>query len=227
MSDTTTEVAVPVANDKMLALANLVQEKLGPHIVEAVFQKDELCVTIQRKGIVPFLIVLRDDKEFQFKQLVDICGADYPDRAERFEVIYNLLSLKFNTRIRVKVSTDENTPVDSVTKVFSSAGWFERETWDLFGIYFNNNPDLRRILTDYGFDGHPLRKDFPVTGFVELRYDEELRRVVYEPVKLQQDFRAFDFLSPWEGMTDIQLPGDEKATIPFGWKPADKTVVKG
>ena len=227
MSDTTTEVAVPVANDKMLALANLVQEKLGPHILEAIFQKDEFCVTIQRKGIVPFLIVLRDDKEFQFKQLVDICGADYPDRAERFEVVYNLLSLKFNTRIRVKVCTDENTPVDSVTSVFSSAGWFERETWDLYGIYFNNNPDLRRILTDYGFDGHPLRKDFPVTGFVELRYDEELRRVVYEPVKLQQDFRAFDFLSPWEGMTDIQLPGDEKATIPFGWKPADKTVVKG
>lgn len=223
MSDTTTEVT-PVANDKMLALANLVQEKLGPHIVEAVFQKDELCVTIQKKGIVPFLIVLRDDKEFQFKQLVDVCGADYPDRPERFEVVYNLLSLKFNMRIRVKVCTDENTPVDSVTSVFSSAGWFERETWDLYGIYFNNNPDLRRILTDYGFDGHPLRKDFPLTGFVELRYDEELRRVVYEPVKLQQDFRAFDFLSPWEGMTDIQLPGDEKATIPFGWKPADKTV---
>lgn len=227
MSDTTTEVT-PVANDKMLALANLVQEKLGPHIIEAVFQKDELCITIQRKGIVPFLIVLRDDKEFQFKQLVDICGADYPDRAERFDVVYNLLSLKFNTRIRVKVRTDENTPVDSVTSVFSSAGWFERETWDMYGIYFNNNPDLRRILTDYGFDGHPLRKDFPVTGFVELRYDEELRRVVYEPVKLQQDFRAFDFLSPWEGMTDIQLPGDEKATIPpNGWMPTDKTVVKG
>lgn len=227
MSDTVETAVQPAANDKMLSLANLVQEKLGAHIVEAVFQKDELCVTIQRKGIVPFLIVLRDDKQFQFKQLVDICGADYPGRPERFEVIYHLLSLSFNSRIRVKIATDENTPVDSVTSVFSSAGWFERETWDMYGIYFNNNPDLRRILTDYGFDGHPLRKDFPVTGFVELRYDEELRRVVYEPVKLQQDFRAFDFMSPWEGMTDIQLPGDEKATIPLGWTATSKSVVKG
>lgn len=227
MSDTVETAVQPAANDKMLSLANLVQEKLGAHIIEAVFQKDELCVTIQRKGIVPFLIVLRDDKQFQFKQLVDICGADYPGRPERFEVVYNLLSLSFNSRIRVKIATDENTPVDSVTSVFSSAGWFERETWDMYGIYFNNNPDLRRILTDYGFDGHPLRKDFPVTGFVELRYDEELRRVVYEPVKLQQDFRAFDFMSPWEGMTDIQLPGDEKATIPLGWTATSKSVVKG
>jgi NADH-quinone oxidoreductase subunit C len=227
MSETETQIVAPVVNDKLLALATLVQEKLGVHFIESKFQKDELCITIQRKSIVPFLIVLRDDKDFQFRQLVDICGADYPERAERFEVIYNLLSLKFNMRIRVKVLTDENTPVDSVTSVFSSAGWYERETWDMYGIYFNNNPDLRRILTDYGFDGHPLRKDFPVTGYVELRYDEELRRVVYEPVKLQQDFRAFDFMSPWEGMTDMQLPGDEKATVPFGWKPTDKTVVKG
>jgi NADH-quinone oxidoreductase subunit C len=224
MSDTENTPA-PVANDKMLALANLVQQKLGMHIVMAEFQKDELCVLIHKKSIVPFLIVLRDDKEFGFRQLVDVCGADYPDRPERFEVIYNLLSHTHNTRIRVKITTDENTPVDSVSSVFSSATWFEREAWDMYGIYFNNNPDLRRILTDYGFDGHPLRKDFPLTGYVELRYDEQLRRVVYEPVKLQQDFRAFDFLSPWEGMTDVQLPGDEKATIPaHGWKPADKTV---
>jgi len=226
MSDTEIAVA-PIANDKLLELANLVQDKLGPHIISSQFQKDELCVTIHRKGIVPFLIVLRDDKVLQFKQLADLCGADYPDRPERFEVIYNLLSLSRNQRIRVKVQTDENTPVDSVTSVFKSAGWFERETWDMYGVYFNNNPDLRRILTDYGFDGHPLRKDFPVTGFVELRYDEELRRVVYEPVKLQQDFRAFDFMSPWEGMTDIQLPGDEKATIPLGWTATSKSVVKG
>lgn len=211
------------ADEKMLALANLVQEKLSAHIVTAEFQKDELCITINRKGIVPFLIVLRDDKEFQFQQLVDITAADYPDRPERFEIVYNLLSLTKNARIRIKFSTDESTPVDSVTSVYSSAGWFEREVWDFFGVYFNNNPDLRRILTDYGFEGHPLRKDFPLTGYVELRYDEELRRVVYEPVKLQQDFRAFDYLSPWEGMTDIQLPGDEKATIPtYGWKPTDK-----
>jgi NADH-quinone oxidoreductase subunit C len=222
MSETETTA---VANDKLLGLANMVQEKLGPHIVTAEFQKDELCVTINKKGIVPFLIVLRDDKAFGFKQLVDLCGADYPDRPERFEVIYNLLSLAHNMRIRVKLTTDENTPVDSVVSVFSSAGWFERETWDMYGIYFNNNPDLRRILTDYGFEGHPLRKDFPLTGFVELRYDEELRRVVYEPVKLQQDFRVFDAMSPWEGMTDIQLPGDEKATIPtYGWKAASKDV---
>lgn len=212
-------------DEKMLAIASLVQEKLSAHIVAAEFQKDEFCVTISRKGIVPFLIVLRDDQDLQFRQLVDITAVDFPDRAERFEVVYNLLSLKNNARIRIKFSTDENTPVDSVTSVFSSAGWMEREVWDFFGIYFNNNPDLRRILTDYGFEGHPLRKDFPLTGYVELRYDEELRRVVYEPVKLQQDFRAFDYLSPWEGMTDIQLPGDEKATIPaFGWKPADKRV---
>jgi len=212
-------------DEKMLGLANLVQEKLGKHIIKAEFQKDELCVTIHAKGIVPFLIVLRDDKEFQFKQLVDICGADYPDRAQRFDVVYNLLSLTKNARIRVKVMTDENTPVDSVASVYSTAVWFERETWDFFGIYFNNNPDLRRILTDYGFEGHPLRKDFPLTGYVELRYDEELRRVVYEPVQLVQDFRMFDTLSPWEGMTDVQLPGDEKATIPkYGWKSVDKTV---
>lgn len=213
------------ADEKMLAIANLVQEKLSAHILSAEFQKDELCVTINRKGIVPFLIVLRDDKDLKFRQLVDITAVDFPDRGERFEVVYNLLSLTKNARIRIKFSASENTPVDSVTSVFSSAGWMEREVWDFFGIYFNNNPDLRRILTDYGFEGHPLRKDFPLTGYVELRYDEELRRVVYEPVKLQQDFRVFDYLSPWEGMTDIQLPGDEKATIPtYGWTPADKRV---
>jgi NADH-quinone oxidoreductase subunit C len=225
MSDAApTPKAAPPADEKMVSLANYVQEKMAAHIVSAEFQKNELCVVVKRASIVPFLTFLRDDAACDFKQLVDVCGADYPDRPERFEVVYNLLSLKRNTRIRVKVTTDENNPVESVSGVFSSAIWPERETYDFFGIYFNNHPDLRRILTDYGFEGHPLRKDFPLTGFVELRYDEELRRVVYEPVKLTQDFRVFDFTSPWEGMTDIQLPGDEKATIPLGWTPANKEV---
>jgi NADH-quinone oxidoreductase subunit C len=205
-----------MASEKNLALANKIKQTLAAHIVHAEFQKDELCITVKRETIVPFLTALRD--EFDFKQLIDVCGVDYPERPLRFEVVYNLLSLTQNTRVRVKVMTDENTPVDSVAGVFKSAIWFEREVWDLFGVYFNNHPDLRRILTDYGFEGHPLRKDFPLTGYVELRYDEELRRVVYEPVKLQQDFRMFDFTSPWEGMTDVQLPGDEKANIPIGWK---------
>jgi len=139
---------------------------------------------------------------------MDICGVDWPERPERFDVVYNLLSLKHNQRIRVKVAVREDEPVPSVVGIFPSAGWYEREVWDLYGVPFAGNPDLRRILTDYGFDGHPLRKDFPLTGFVELRYDDEQKRVVYEPVKLTQDFRSFDFLSPWEGM----LAGDEKAT---------------
>jgi NADH-quinone oxidoreductase subunit C len=146
-----------------------------------------------------------------FKELVDLCGVDYPERERRFEVVYHLLSLKNNQRIRVKVETDESTPVPSVVELFSTAGWFEREAWDMYGIYFADHPDLRRILTDYGFEGHPLRKDFPLTGHVELRYDDEQKRVVYEPVRLRQDFRTFDFLSPWEGGGGV-LPGDEKAT---------------
>ena len=153
---------------------------------------------------------LRDDPKCRFTVLCDICGVDYPDRPQRFEVVYNLLSMKLNQRIRVKVETDEEQPVPSAIGLFSSAGWWEREAWDLFGIYFADHPDLRRILTDYGFEGHPLRKDFPLTGYVELRYDEEQKRVVYEPVRLKQEFRSFDFLSPWEGMDKI-LPGDEKA----------------
>ncbi len=171
----------------------------------------ELMVVVERDSIVKVLTGLRDSGNLRFKQLMDVCGVDYPDREERFEVVYNLLSLSQNLRIRIKVSTDENTPVPSVTGVFSSAGWWERETWDLFGIFFSGHPDLRRILTDYGFEGHPLRKDFPQTGYVEVRYDEDLKRVVYEPVKLAQEFRSFDFMSPWEGAEAI-LPGDEKAT---------------
>ena len=178
--------------------------------------RDELILWVPRTAIVPVLTYLRDDPRCLFKVLVDLCGVDYPERPERFEVVYNLLSLKHNRRIRVKVATDEETPVPSVVGVHSTAGWFEREAWDMYGIFFADNPDLRRILTDYGFEGHPLRKDFPLTGFVEVRYDDDQKRVVYEPVKLKQEFRSFDFLSPWEGMSHL-LPGDEK----FKDTPAD------
>jgi NADH-quinone oxidoreductase subunit C len=171
---------------------------------------DQLTITVKRESIVKVLTFLRDDVSCQFKQLVDICGVDYPDREQRFDVVYHLLSLTHNNRIRVKLATDEQNPVPSVTDVFSAANWFEREAWDLYGIYFSDHPDLRRILTDYGFEGHPLRKDFPLTGYVEVRYDDEQKRVVYEPVKLTQEFRTFDFLSPWEGVQRV-LPGDEKA----------------
>ncbi|HEX7967272.1 MAG TPA: NADH-quinone oxidoreductase subunit C [Stellaceae bacterium] len=192
---------------------------LGDHLAAA-FPQDvtkaeighgELVVTVKREAIVRVLTFLRDDANCLFQQLVDICGVDYPDRAERFDVVYNLLSLRHNRRIRLKIMTDEENPVPSATAVYSAAGWFEREAWDLFGIYFADHPDLRRLLTDYGFEGHPLRKDFSLTGYVELRYDQDQKRVVYEPVRLKQEFRSFDFLSPWEGMDNI-LPGDEKAT---------------
>jgi NADH-quinone oxidoreductase subunit C len=175
-------------------------------------------LTIERERLLEIMTFLRDAPELKFQQMMDLCGADYPSRPERFEVVYNLLSLEFNRRIQIKVRTDEDTPVPSVTPLFSSANWFEREAWDLFGIFFAGHPDLRRILTDYGFEGHPLRKDFPLTGYVELRYDEEQKRCVYEPVSLTQDFRMFDFISPWEGVTDVQLPGDEKANIPAFWE---------
>jgi NADH-quinone oxidoreductase subunit C len=162
--------------------------------------------------IVKVLTFLRDDARCQFKMFTDICGVDYPDRERRFEVVYNLLSLRHNSRILVKVAVDESTIIPSAIEVFSAAGWFEREVWDMYGIPFGNHPDLRRILTDYGFDGNPLRKDFPLTGYVEVRYDLEKKRVVYEPVSLPQEFRNFDFLSPWEKAEYI-LPGDEKATV--------------
>ncbi len=172
--------------------------------------RNELMVWTTPSSVVGLLTFLRDDSNCLFKLLVDLCGVDYPDREQRFEVVYNLLSLKRNLRIRVKLSTGENEPVPSVTGAFSVAGWFEREAWDLFGIFFSDHPDLRRLLTDYGFEGHPLRKDFPLTGYVEVRYDEEQKRVIYEPVRLTQEFRSFDFMSPWEGMLQ-GLPGDEKA----------------
>ncbi len=186
-------------------VAALPETVLGAEVVHG-----ELVVTTRPESIAKVLTFLRDDSNCLFKQLVDLCGVDYPDREKRFEVVYNLLSVTQNQRIRIKLSTDETTPVPSVTRVFSAAGWFEREAWDLYGILFSDHPDLRRLLTDYGFEGHPLRKDFPLTGYVEVRYDDEQKRVVYEPVKLTQEFRNFDFLSPWEGMSAI-LPGDEKA----------------
>ena len=173
-------------------------------------ERNELMIGARAEHIVKVLTFLRDDPQCLFKMLVDICGVDFPERAQRFDVVYNLLSLKHNQRVRVKVETGEDIPVPSATPVFSAAGWFEREVWDLYGVMFSDHPDLRRILTDYGFEGHPLRKDFPLTGFVEMRYDEEQKRVVYEPVRLTQEFRRFDFMSPWEG-ADYVLPGDEKA----------------
>ena len=168
----------------------------------------ELMLSTDVKGLVKLLSYLRDDQNCQFKQLVDITAVDFPDRSPRFDVVYNLLSLKHNQRIRIKLATDAGTPVPSVASVYSSANWFEREVWDLFGLFFSDHPDLRRILTDYGFEGHPLRKDFPLTGYVEVRYDEDQKRVVYEPVKLTQEFRSFDFESPWEGI--LQMPEGEE-----------------
>ncbi len=197
--------------ENVQALGEYIEMAMQPAILRKDFIAGELIFTVRREALKRFMTFLLNDANCDFKQLVDICGVDYPEQDERFEVVYNLLSLKHNFRVRVKVRTDENTPLDSMTTVYSAANWFEREVWDMYGVYFNDHPDLRRILTDYGFEGHPLRKDFPLTGFVELRYDETQKRVVYEPVKLQQDFRNFDFISPWEGMTDVQLPGDEKA----------------
>jgi len=195
-----------------------VNAALGADLLSSAVEHDQLIVTVPAERIVPVMTLLRDNPNFQFEQLIDVCGVDYPDRPQRFEVVYALLSVSLNLRLRVKVATDEDTPVPSVVSVWPSANWFERETWDLYGVFFSDHPDLRRILTDYGFDGHPLRKDFPLTGYVELRYDPDQRRVVYEPVKLTQDFRTFDFASPWEAITEIQLPGDEKATKPPYWE---------
>ncbi len=199
-----------MSDEAFIDLAEHIQESLKGSVESYSILAGELVLQVDREKIVPVLQFLRDDRESAFKVLVDVCGVDYPEREERFDVVYNLLSLNQNQRVRVKVRTSENIPVPSVTGIFSAAGWFEREVWDMYGIYFSGHPDLRRILTDYGFEGHPLRKDFPLTGYVEVRYDDELKRVVYEPVKLTQDFRSFDFLSPWEGVTSVQLPGDEK-----------------
>ncbi|WP_336486338.1 NADH-quinone oxidoreductase subunit C [Methylobacterium nigriterrae] len=194
------------------ALGDQLAGALGPAIVERRIAFGELTLVVQASDIVYALTYLRDDPACAFRCFIDICGADYPGREKRFDVVYHLLSLRHNRRIRVKVQTDEATPVPSVIEVFPAANWYERETYDLYGILFSGHPDLRRLLTDYGFEGHPLRKDFPLTGFVEVRYDQDEARVVYEPVKLTQEFRNFDFLSPWEG-TDYVLPGDEKKSV--------------
>ncbi len=195
-------------SEKLHALADEAKAAAGDAILAASFAFGELTLTVTRESIVQVVTMLRD--KAGFVSIIDICGVDYPEREERFEVVYHLLSPTRNIRVRVKLSTNDSVPVASITGVFPGADWFEREAYDLFGILFSGHPDLRRILTDYGFDGHPLRKDFPTSGFVEVRYDEERKRVVYEPVRLAQEFRTFDYLSPWEG-TDYVLPGDEKA----------------
>ena len=191
-------------------IAAHIKTGLGDSVRDSRVSFDELTITVDGGSIVSVLTFLRDDPSCEFKILIDICGVDYPSRPRRFDLVYHFLSVSKNSRIRVKVETDEATPVASIISVFPGAEWFERETWDLYGVMFTDHPDMRRLLTDYGFEGHPLRKDFPLTGFVEVRYDDEQKRVVYEPVRLAQEFRNFDFLSPWEG-TDYVLPGDEKA----------------
>jgi NADH-quinone oxidoreductase subunit C len=191
-------------------------EALGAHVASSMtsaitgqsLAHGELCLEVAADQIAAVLTFLRDDARCRFTTLIDICGADYPDRTKRFDVVYHLLSMQLNQRIRLKIRTDEQTPIASVVAIFPCADWFEREAFDMYGILFAGHPDLRRLLTDYGFQGHPLRKDFPLSGTVQVRYDPEQQRVVYEPVELIQAFRNFDFLSPWEGMT---LPGDEKA----------------
>jgi NADH-quinone oxidoreductase subunit C len=190
-------------------LAERARAVLGADLIEATERVGELTLLVSREAAASVLQQLRDTPDLSYEQLLDIAGADYPEREARLEVNWHLLSLTHNRRIRVKVMTDETKPVPSVTSLWPNAGWLEREVWDCYGVLFEGNPDLRRILTDYGFEGHPFRKDFPLTGHVELRYSEEQGRVVYEPVKLKQDFRSFDFLSPWEGQW--KLPGDEKA----------------
>ena len=182
-------------------------------LVESQDKVGEVSLTVERTRLVAAMTALRDDPMLEYQQLMEIAGVDYPERPERFDVCYHLLSLTKNHRIRVRVTTDEEQPVPSVTGIWPVAGWLEREVYDMYGVLFEGNPDLRRILTDYGFRGHPQRKDFPLTGYVELRYSEEAKRVVYEPVQLAQDFRTFDFMSPWEGAQYV-LPGDEKAPAP-------------
>jgi len=200
-------------DEALRELSEHVTGTLPNEVLSAEIRYGELMVRVRRDAIVKVLSFLRDDSACQFKVLADIAGVDYPDREERFEVVYNLLSLQLNQRIRVKVTTDEVMPVPSVVELFPAANWAERECWDLYGILFTGHPDLRRLLTDYGFEGHPLRKDFPLTGYVQVRYDPEQRRVVNEPVELSQEFRNFDFLSPWEGLNTL-FPGDEKAHAP-------------
>jgi NADH-quinone oxidoreductase subunit C len=192
------------------ALTQHIYAHLSAMIIDSEMLNGELLFYVKPDKIVDVLAFLQDDSHCQFKTLVDIAGVDYPERELRFDVVYQLLSYVHNARLRLKIATDEGVPVPSAVSIFPNAGWYEREIWDLYGVFFSDNPDLRRILTDYGFDGHPLRKDFPLTGYVEMRYDPEQKKVVYEPVKLTQAYRNFDYLSPWEG-AKYDLPGDEKA----------------
>ena len=194
----------------MKDLESYLHEELAGKIAASMLAYGELAIVVELDALLDVLNFLKHDPQCQFVSLIDICGVDYPARDKRFEVVYHLLSPRQNQRIRVKLSTDEETPVPSACGVYAGADWFEREAYDLYGILFTGHPDLRRILTDYGFEGHPMRKDFPLSGRVQVRYDNEIKRVVYEPVELRQEFRQFDFLSPWEG-TDYVLPGDEKA----------------
>ncbi len=204
----------PETLDSLTEIQAVLEVVFADELTEVSLTRGELTIAVKRDNIIDVLRYLRDDSKMQFWGLVDICGVDYPEREERFEIVYHLLSPRQNVRIRVKTFTDEVTPVASATAIWQGADWFERECWDMYGILFTGHPDLRRILTDYGFEGHPQRKDFPLTGYTEVRYDDELKRVVYEPVELRQEFRSFDFLSPWEG-TEYVLPnenkGDEKA----------------
>lgn len=195
-------------DEKLQTIGEKTAAALPGAVIESAYAFNELTLTVDPTRIVDALRFLRGDPSAQFACIIDISGADYPEREKRFEVIYHLLSPRLNLRVRVKVSTDEETPIASATAVYPGADWYEREIYDFFGVLFEGHPDLRRILTDYGFDGHPLRKDFPMTGFVEVRYDDQEKRVRYEPVRLNQEFRRFDFLSPWEGAPP---PGDEKA----------------
>jgi NADH-quinone oxidoreductase subunit C len=197
---------------KLVALAEAVKAAVPGAILDTRIAVGELTLSVERSRILDAVKFLRDDPAWRFRILIDICGVDYPDRVERFEVVYHLLSVHNNLRVRLKTATDSSSTVPSIIGLFPAANWYEREAYDLYGILFEGHPDLRRLLTDYGFRGHPLRKDFPLTGFVEVRYDEEQKRVVYEPVKLPQEFRTFDFLSPWEGAEYAPLPGDEKVT---------------
>ncbi len=230
MSETTHDSAVVAAehttpatpSDALATLGQALLADSAGAAVSAHVAFGELTIVAQASRIVELLTTLRDNANYRFIQLIDLCACDYPERERRFDVVYHLLSLKLNGRVRIKVMTDEDTPVPSVVSVFPNADWYEREAFDMYGVFFDGHPDLRRILTDYGFHGHPLRKDFPMTGYVEVRYDEALKRVVYEPVKLPQEFRNFDFLSPWEGdhmnkpgtgYTYV-LPGDEKGDTP-------------
>lgn len=205
-------------DETLLVIGDSIATRLDQAVADWHVEFSELTLNVTRDQIASVLRFLRDDAQCRFECLIDICGVDYPGRDNRFDVVYHLLSPRNNMRIRVKTKTDEVTPVPSVVDIFPAANWFEREAFDLYGIRFSEHPDLRRILTDYGFKGYPLRKDFPVSGYVEVRYDDELKRVVYEPVKLTQEFRTFDFMSPWEG-TEYLLPGDEKAD---GEQPDDK-----